>query len=445
MAYDTETIHHRLMRQSNYLARPGFSNSVGWTSSGNGQLLVNSRSLDEKNQDPYKPATCTVVGNIEKERLNASPTGNHNPQYKRLFSAAKFQMTVSCPRNEGDLRKDWVTAISVLKKLQSAVGKTSNYRYLIEDDKRLPSIRLSASIFKKQDSAFDVLSDDSEPMEFHTRDWPVPASHADVLQEIADTHRVLPLVAYDETEALILPENMQSTLAGALVEITFSLRHYLMGKGNEEKFDCFSGRIEQIVVIRPPGPPLPSPFQNFKRKSPWRPTDEEPINRYTKRTRRAHASQPEYKSQDGCKETEQDDNSSDKDVFEDALHGDEAAPTHSGCHPYTNLRPISKIATSTNSRKTDASPTPGPSRFGSAKINNKKDFDVCKISDGESFDGYSVVAATLPPIGIAIEGDHPDEPTINSAITEETGTGATLADNPPRKRTRTTKGKAKAH
>ncbi|KAJ3572997.1 hypothetical protein NP233_g2710 [Leucocoprinus birnbaumii] len=455
MVYDVVSLRNRLMRQSNYLARPGFASTVGWTSARNGHLLVHARSLEDNAQNHNEPTTCTVVGFIEKDRLYASPIGNHNPQYDRPFSASKFQMTVSCPRSEGELRKDWVAAITVLEKLQSGIGKTSTYRYLLEGDKRPPSIRLGAHIFEKMEPPND---DESDIAEFPTSEWPVPASHADALKEIADTHRVMPLVAYDENEALILPQNTQLALAGSLVEITFSLRHYLMGKKNEEKFDCFSGQIEQIVVIRPPGPTLPSPFRNFDRKSPWRPTEEVPETS-VKKSRRSRASRTEEQSQGRRKETEQDGNSSDKDVFTSTPRGSEAAPTRSDTHPYTNLRPISKIVTPPKSRKANVSPTPGPSRVNTAGANNKrtssgkvkkdqKDDEYSsagEISDGESLDGYSIVAATPSPKEIAIEDDLPDEPVVETAVTEDTVPGESLVDEPPRKRTRTNKGKGRAH
>ncbi|KAJ3553218.1 hypothetical protein NP233_g12697 [Leucocoprinus birnbaumii] len=171
--------------------------------------------------------------------------------------------------------------------------------------------------------------DESEPVDFNTRDWLVPASHTNALQDLVDIHRVLPLVVYDENEAFILPENMQVSLLGALVKITFSLCHYVMGgKDNSEKFDCFLGWIKQIVVLHPPGPPLPSPFRNFKQRSPWCPKNEVPESP-TKKTW-VFKLQSGSKPQGNNKENELDSSPIGNNVFTEALHGAQISPLRTG-------------------------------------------------------------------------------------------------------------------
>jgi hypothetical protein len=61
---------------------------------------------------------------------------------------------------------------------------------------------------------------------------------------------------------------MSAKLKGALVEVWFRIKHYhLFG----DRTDSFSGMIEQIVVLCPPIPKLPSPYRNRETIGPYRP------------------------------------------------------------------------------------------------------------------------------------------------------------------------------
>ncbi|KAJ3562043.1 hypothetical protein NP233_g9821 [Leucocoprinus birnbaumii] len=347
MLYDATSIHNHLMHQNNYLACPGFDSQ-------------------KEMKDPYKPATCTVVGIVEKDWLNVTLIGNYNPQYNPL-SGAKFQLTLNCPLHEKEFRADWTTALAILKKLQSVGGKTSSHQFLTQDNKTPPALRLSAPIFKKVDPGSHA--DESD---FPTSDWPVLAEYAEALQDIADSHCVLPLVVYDENEAFIMLEDVQGVLAGALLAY---------------------------------GPDI------------------------------------------------------DPDDLGPSSSNAEVTLTHPVRHPYTNLWPILKIATSpplTQNKQHAISPAPAASCLGAASssskwtssgtvktdvVDNQGDGHISteEYSDGETLDGYSIIAVSPSP----------NDSTQDCTLVEDAGVKRTyeapVVEEPSKKRTRTTKGKGKAN
>ena len=77
----------------------------------------------------------------------------------------------------------------------------------------------------------------------------------------------MPLMAYNEKETQILPEKLPSILKGALVELTFTLRHYHI-KNATQDYDTYTGTIEQIIVLDRAPPKKISPYR--KREGPVR-------------------------------------------------------------------------------------------------------------------------------------------------------------------------------
>ena len=66
-----------------------------------------------------------------------------------------------------------------------------------------------------------------------------------------DTHRGIPLAAYDMDQNLIEPQLYRQRLQGALVEVHFCLTHYTI-----RERDTFTEEIDTIRVLRPPPPSL---------------------------------------------------------------------------------------------------------------------------------------------------------------------------------------------
>jgi hypothetical protein len=80
---------------------------------------------------------------------------------------------------------------------------------------------------------------------YNTRDatvnWPVPQDNVGALMEIAPTFSVRPMLAYDIMDKLVAPEFMSCTLSGALVEVSFTIRHLPLKDGGELA-DIFTGQ-----------------------------------------------------------------------------------------------------------------------------------------------------------------------------------------------------------
>ncbi|KAJ3561237.1 hypothetical protein NP233_g10313 [Leucocoprinus birnbaumii] len=155
MVYDAVTLRARLLCQNGYVARPGWLTSVGWQSSGRGHLLVDTHSQDSGAKSP--PTYCTVVGDIDPDRLYMGTIGNHNPAFSAPLQASKFQMTVKCPEKDAMLREDWNIGMKMLRSAQVAVAVTSDHRYFLNNEGSETTIRLSAPVFEKSVCLFLTL------------------------------------------------------------------------------------------------------------------------------------------------------------------------------------------------------------------------------------------------------------------------------------------------
>ena len=88
-----------------------------------------------------------VVGEALPNRLNVSPRGNFNPQYTTDVTASKFQLLLGSP-SDADLANDFSIAVDKLRRLQAAVATSTDRRYLIEGEGRLPVLRFSSPMFE---------------------------------------------------------------------------------------------------------------------------------------------------------------------------------------------------------------------------------------------------------------------------------------------------------
>lgn len=78
------------------------------------------------------------------------------------------------------------------------------------------------------------------------------------------THSVCPMLVFDEKEDIVGdPAQFESKLVGALIEVTFSLKHYYMAATSTrtKAYDTFSAKIESISVLSPPPVVRRSPYK----------------------------------------------------------------------------------------------------------------------------------------------------------------------------------------
>jgi hypothetical protein len=80
------------------------------------------------------------------------------------------------------------------------------------------------------------------------------------MEKILHSHSVLPLPVYNQNRDYVEPLHARSVLQNSLVEAHFRIRHYHMQSGNVW-YDCFSGIMEQVIVLQNGPPPLRSPYK----------------------------------------------------------------------------------------------------------------------------------------------------------------------------------------
>ncbi|RDB26253.1 hypothetical protein Hypma_006072 [Hypsizygus marmoreus] len=228
MTYSGPAARQRLLNARHYVAADGFISHVGWKRSGVTSFLVESNSTTSTNGDLRNDAFCVVVGQVSEHRLNTTPIGTYNPSYNAVTSA-KFQLTLTRPNDE-DFGLDFARALAALNECQKAVATG-------QDANPIP---------------------EGEMIDSDTAIWPVPTDHQDAFDAVKRTHQIMPLMVFNEDNHFVAPADVTAKLRGALVEMHFCIKHYYIG-GGPEKFNSFSGLIEQIVVLKPPIPRLPNP------------------------------------------------------------------------------------------------------------------------------------------------------------------------------------------
>lgn len=70
---------------------------------------------------------------------------------------------------------------------------------------------------------------------------------------LMNTHRVQPLAVYKDDQ-YVHPTTLNATLKYALVELHFTLKHFCIRKKETKPLDSFTGRIEQIIILKPGEP-----------------------------------------------------------------------------------------------------------------------------------------------------------------------------------------------
>ncbi|EDR02455.1 uncharacterized protein LACBIDRAFT_332326 [Laccaria bicolor S238N-H82] len=227
---------------SQYCASPNWNSRVGWANSKSGQILVDAKSGDEM--------FCIVVGTVSETRFKMGPIGNYNPEFNKLKDA-KYTFGLDEPTNP-DFRPDWATAVKALENAENLIQGTKDHRHFIEKIGNLRSLRLSARVLQEKDPG---VSD-----EIKLSHWPAPPEYHDALADLEDTHTVAPLMAYNEKESQILPEELPSVLKGTLVEVTFTLRHYRIKNATQDSH-TYTGTIEQIIILERAPPKKISPYR----------------------------------------------------------------------------------------------------------------------------------------------------------------------------------------
>jgi len=89
---------------------------------------------------------------------------------------------------------------------------------------------------------------------FPITEWPTIHAEAENAKEaLINTHRVVPLPAYNRHGMLIPPDAYQSALAGATVRVAFTLTHwYFQKKGESMSSNTFTADVCSLRVLLEP-------------------------------------------------------------------------------------------------------------------------------------------------------------------------------------------------
>lgn len=107
------TVWHctQLLDHANYLVSPLFDNTMAWKADSKSHLLVNIHQVSEALVDPTKihqDAVMVVIGVVQAQCLNISPSGNFSTRFLKDLKFAKFQLSLASP-NEAEFSPDFVT------------------------------------------------------------------------------------------------------------------------------------------------------------------------------------------------------------------------------------------------------------------------------------------------------------------------------------------------
>jgi hypothetical protein len=70
------------------------------------------------------------------------------------------------------------------------------------------------------------------------------------------------------SQELVDPSKFATALPGALVDVTFILRHHFIRGNNTnggEDSNTFQAFVQQVNILKPPPPPVSSPFQDRRK------------------------------------------------------------------------------------------------------------------------------------------------------------------------------------
>ncbi|KAJ8583622.1 hypothetical protein M405DRAFT_845695 [Rhizopogon salebrosus TDB-379] len=95
------------------------------------------------------------------------------------------------------------------------------------------------------DSPHAEKRENAPQMDQETQNWPIPHELADEFDGIKYTYQANPLPLYHDNH-LVDPSHTNAAINGALVEVTFGIRHWRI-----QDFDSFQANIHKIVILRP--------------------------------------------------------------------------------------------------------------------------------------------------------------------------------------------------
>ncbi|KAK0246519.1 hypothetical protein EDD85DRAFT_944901 [Armillaria nabsnona] len=164
-------------------------------------------------------AVAIIVGRVSPEQtISNSPRQSFNLHFSHL--------------KDTEFIDDFKEALDILAASQWSAGITGDNKNLFAPDWLIyGTVNLAIRASKNGKSQSDVQSE---------------------LDKIKQSHEVCPLLVYNEQDNRILPEKVASALSGALVELHFTLLHWVLRPKDQKPFDSFTAKIIQICILGPP-------------------------------------------------------------------------------------------------------------------------------------------------------------------------------------------------
>lgn len=98
-----------------------------------------------------------------------------------------------------------------------------------------------------------------------TNEWKVPSQFQEELDDIKDTHQVMPLKVY-MGQHFVEPVDVSQFMDNALVEVHFAVKHYHIQSKESSGNDSFSAVVQQVLILKPGEARSESPYKrkNFR-------------------------------------------------------------------------------------------------------------------------------------------------------------------------------------
>ncbi|KAK7055632.1 hypothetical protein R3P38DRAFT_2760807 [Favolaschia claudopus] len=268
---DLVAFREELLKDPYYLGREEVISKVGWNKVGRDEMVVSAeeaakRVPDNENQstaDPdvedgevsevgepatLNPVRLTAVAMVSADDCWLTPCGNWKGRTK--FTPNLADLKLNCrlvAPSASPFAVDFKVVMKTIKKLMAQVETAGYEKSGIFNAKENPkaTLKIRHVVFEQKEE-----DEDDEPDAFALRDWPVISPEAkEALEEMDNSHRVVPMRAYDVNGDLIAPANYMAKLQGAVVRATLTLSHWNIVK---EKRNTYAADIDSLRVLVPP-------------------------------------------------------------------------------------------------------------------------------------------------------------------------------------------------
>ncbi|KAH9483663.1 hypothetical protein JR316_0003133 [Psilocybe cubensis] len=240
-----------------YTARKDFSAGVVWKKIRGVDTLVVNNGAD----GPVDIAHPVLVGRVSDDRPWLEPHGSFNPKYdpEKAIKQAKLAITVVSPIGDPDFEVDFTPSINSLINVQKAIATSNMHQHLLISIGEGTGIRLNFPIWEKKTE-----QNKDGGAERFTKSYAVNDECEPWFTTMKEKHYIKQFPLYDSKDDLIQDISvLEDKLVGALVEVTFSLKHYYITSKTDKPNDTFTAIIENITILKPPPTVSHGPYRSL--------------------------------------------------------------------------------------------------------------------------------------------------------------------------------------